>query len=149
MRHETTHLLNTSTHLLNTSTHLLNTSTHLLQTTRPLKNKAGRYRGIQYVTARMLSVTARLPVYLLFLSTYDERGEGTSLRSEVKNVSVTSHQKLRICAKEVKKRGKKSEIEAKMKLNKRSDFLLTVRLWVVYAPFMVHDMPRQRSVTGP
>jgi hypothetical protein len=34
-------------------------------------------------------------VYLLFLHRYDERGEGTSLRSEVKKLNVTSHQKLR------------------------------------------------------
>jgi hypothetical protein len=56
-------------------------------------------------------------MYLLFLSTYDERGEGTSLRSEVGTARVTSHQKLRTWSKKLVERGlearytKKNEIK--------------------------------------
>jgi hypothetical protein len=48
----------------------------------------------------MLSVTA-------LIECNDERGEGTSLRSEVKKLNVTSHQKLRISSKMIKKVNKK------------------------------------------
>jgi hypothetical protein len=68
--------------------------------------------GIAHVNYKVPSVTA-------FARTYDERGEGTSLRSEVKKARVTSHQGFgQIGSKKLKK---KSEIQAKTIFNKRSD----------------------------
>jgi hypothetical protein len=57
-----------------------------------------------------------------------------------RNFSVTSHQKLRICAKVLKKLKKKSTIQAKMKLNKRSDVPFMVRLRSIYGPLTIRDM---------
>jgi hypothetical protein len=54
----------------------------------------------------------------------------------------TAHQELRIWSIYFKKSSKKSAIQGKIKLNKRSDFPLSVHLWSVNGPLTVHVMRR-------
>jgi hypothetical protein len=69
-------------------------------------------------------------VYLLFLHRYIEGKEGTRLRRDVGIPYVTSHQRLKIlevCAFFEVGGAFQDGILGKMKYNKKSDFLLSVR----------------------
>jgi hypothetical protein len=65
---------------------------HRIHQTGP--NRTGRLKisWDTFCNCRIFTCNCKEPSVFAFLHRYDERGEGTSLRSEVKKLTVTSHQ---------------------------------------------------------